>query len=85
MSSVVIVTDGKDEDGAGIGRETFLRTLRAETDPARPVKVIGIALGPDADLGALQQMVDVTGGGAYSAEDPNDLQTVLFDALRRRN
>jgi Ca-activated chloride channel homolog len=85
VSSVVIVTDGKDEDGAGIGREAFLQTLRAETDPARPVKVIGIALGPDADLPALQQIVDVTGGGAYSAEDPNDLQTVLFDALRRRN
>jgi Ca-activated chloride channel homolog len=85
VNSVVIVTDGKDEDGQSIGREAFLETLRAETDPARPVKVIGIALGPDADLGALQQMVDVTGGGAYSAEDPNDLQTVLFDALRRRN
>jgi hypothetical protein len=48
------------------------------------VKVIAIALGPDADLGALQQIADATGGAAYQALDPEDLQGVLFDAIRRR-
>ena len=48
------------------------------------VIVIGIALGPDADLGSLEQIAAATGGAAYSAVDENDLQNVLFDALRQR-
>jgi len=84
VSSVVIVTDGHDEDAGGIGMPGLITGLAAIKDPARPVKVIGIGLGPDADLGALKQIADATGGAAYSALDPKDLQTVLFDALRQR-
>jgi hypothetical protein len=85
VDSVVIVTDGKDEDGGTIGLDSLTQTLRGEVDATRPVKVIGIALGPDADLDALQQIATATGGAAYSAVDENDLQTVLFDALRQRS
>jgi hypothetical protein len=85
VDSVVLVTDGKDEDGNSIGLDSLLQTLRGEVDATRPVKVIGIALGPDADLDALQQIAAATGGAAYSAVDENDLQTVLFDALRQRS
>ncbi|MGZ4650193.1 MAG: substrate-binding domain-containing protein [Blastococcus sp.] len=84
VSSVVIITDGKDEDEGSIGLPALVAKLRAEVDPTRPVKVIGIALGPDADLDALKQIAGATGGAAYSAVNPADLQTVLFDALRRR-
>lgn len=84
VDSVVIVTDGKDEDDGTIGLPTLLQTLSTEVDPTRPVKVIGIALGPDADMDALEQIATATGGAAYSAVDENDLQTVLFDALRQR-
>jgi hypothetical protein len=84
VSSVVIVTDGQDDDGDSIGLDLLVETLRAELDPRRPVKVIGIALGPDADLGSLEEIGAATGGAAYSAVDENDLQSVLFDALRQR-
>jgi hypothetical protein len=84
ITSVVIVTDGKDEDEDSIGLDSLVQTLGSEVDPGRPVKVIGIALGPDADMGALEQIAAATGGHAYSAVDENDLQTVLFDALRQR-
>ncbi|MCU1616885.1 MAG: von Willebrand factor type, partial [Frankiales bacterium] len=59
-------------------------TLRREADPARPVKVIAVGVGTDADLDALRQITSATGGATYSALDPNDLKTVLFDALRQR-
>jgi hypothetical protein len=84
VSSVVIVTDGRDEDGDSIGIDALVETLRAEVDPTRPVKVIGIALGPEADLSALERIAEATGGAAYSAVEEEDLQTVLFDALRQR-
>ena len=84
VTSVVIITDGKDEDSQSIGLDRLVQTLRSEVDPARPVKVIGIALGPDADLSALKKIASATGGAAYSAVHENDLQSVLFDALRQR-
>jgi hypothetical protein len=85
VNSVLVLTDGtNDDDPGGLQLDQLLTTLRTDADPRRPVKVIGVALGPDADLGALKRIVEVTGGASYSAVDPADLQTVLFDALRQR-
>jgi hypothetical protein len=86
VNSVLVVTDGANDDDPGsMGLPQLLDTLKSEADPNRPVKVIGVALGPDADLDALKQIASSTGGAAYSAVDPRDLQTVLFDALRQRS
>jgi von Willebrand factor type A domain len=85
VNSVLVLTDGTNEDDdGGLSLEALLQTLTEEADPQRPVKVIGVALGPDADISALEQIAETTGGAAYSAVDENDLQTVLFDALRQR-
>ena len=85
VNSVLVLTDGTNEDDAsGLQLDALLSTLAAEDNPERPIKVIGVALGPDADLAALQSIADATAGEAYSAVDPADLQTVLFDALRQR-
>ena len=85
VNSVLVLTDGTNEDDAsGLQLDALLTTLAGEADPGRPVKVIGVALGPDADLAALRSVADATAGAAYSAVDPADLQTVLFDALRQR-
>jgi hypothetical protein len=84
VTSVVIITDGKDEDEDTIGLDALVQALGDEVDDSRPVTVIGIGLGPDADMGALEQIAAAAGGDAYSAVDENDLQTVLFDALRQR-
>jgi Bacterial extracellular solute-binding protein/von Willebrand factor type A domain len=85
VNSVLVLTDGTNEDDdAGLELDQLLETLRSEADPERPVKVIGVALGPDADLEALEQIAEATEGAAYSAVDPADLQKVLFDALRQR-
>jgi von Willebrand factor type A domain len=83
VNSVLLVTDGANDDD-GLDLAELLETLESEADPQRPVQVIGVALGPDADLDALEQIAEATEGAAYSAVDPADLQTVLFDALRQR-
>lgn len=85
VNSVLLLTDGTDDDEDGIPLERLLETLREEADPDRPVKVIGVALGPDADLQTLEQIAEATGGAAYAAVEEEDLQTVLFDALRQRS
>jgi hypothetical protein len=84
VNSVVLITDGKNEDDQGIGLDPLLSSLTSEADPSRPVKVVAIGIGPDADMSALNRIADTTGGAAYQAVDPADLQKVLFDAIRRR-
>jgi hypothetical protein len=85
VNSVLLVTDGaNDDDDTGIRLDQLITRLKSEADPNKPVKVIAVGLGPDADMSALKQIASATGGAAYSAVNPADLQNVLFDALRQR-
>jgi uncharacterized membrane protein len=85
VNSVLLITDGaNDDDQTGLQLDQLVSTLKNEADPAKPVKVIAVGLGPDADLPALRQIAGATNGAAYLAVDPHDLQTVLFDTLRQR-
>jgi Ca-activated chloride channel homolog len=79
---VVLLTDGRNEDDPdGIDLESLLTTLRAEVDPARPIPVITIGMGPDADMDVLTQISEATGAEAYQAVNPFDIQQVFLDAM----
>jgi Ca-activated chloride channel homolog len=88
INSVVLMTDGTDERAPemapGMDRETLLTQLRAQHDPSRPVPVITIGIGPDADMEALQEISEATGTRAYSALDPADIQEVFLQAMVER-
>ncbi|WP_199443953.1 substrate-binding and VWA domain-containing protein [Umezawaea beigongshangensis] len=84
VNSVVLITDGKNDDVSSIDTATLIRTLRSESDPAKPVPLIMVGLGPEADMSALQQIATTTGGKAYQALAPEDIQTVLLDAIGQR-
>jgi len=85
VNSVVLLTDGRnEEDPGGIDLDTLLRTLRAEFDPAQPIPIITIGMGPDADIDTLQRISGTTGGKAYPALNPNDIETVFLDAMIER-
>jgi Ca-activated chloride channel family protein len=83
-NTVVLITDGRNEVDGGIDLATVLQTLRAEADPTRPVSVIAIGLGPEADVEALRQIAQATGGRSYHAQDPQDIRSVFLDALSQR-
>jgi hypothetical protein len=59
-------------------------TLKAERNPERPVTIFAIAYGPAADLGALRQIAEATGGAMYAAKDPRSIGAVLQNAIGRR-
>ncbi|MBB5888867.1 substrate-binding domain-containing protein [Kutzneria kofuensis] len=84
VNSEVLITDGKNETPGGIDLTALIAALRAEVDPTRPIQIIGIGLGPDADMTVLQQLAAATGGKAYQALSGADFRAVLFDALSRR-
>ena len=84
VNSVLLITDGRNEDENGIDLDTLLAELAKMDDPTKPVPVIMIGFGPDTDLAAMQQIAQATKGAAYSASKPEDLGTVLVDALSQR-
>jgi hypothetical protein len=85
VNSVVLMTDGRNEDDPdGIDLETLLTTLQAQFDPAAPVPIITIGMGPDADMEALTQISEATGASAYQAEDPRDIEQVFLKAMIER-
>ncbi|MEP6631851.1 MAG: substrate-binding domain-containing protein, partial [Lapillicoccus sp.] len=66
VNAVVILSDGADSENAQ-SLDQVVATLRAEAKPDRPVPVITIAFGPDADRAAIAALSAATGGAAYRA------------------
>jgi hypothetical protein len=83
-NSVVILTDGRNEDPGSISLTKLLRTLWQEMDPDRPVSIIAIGVGPDADAKALERIVSATSGHSYMARDAADIGKVFREALLSR-
>ncbi|MBC7308805.1 MAG: VWA domain-containing protein [Actinomycetales bacterium] len=85
VNSVVIVTDGiNDDPGGGLTLDQLLAQLAENADPMRPVRIITIGIGPDTDPAALEAIAQATGGTSYVAVDPGDIELVFFRALLAR-
>ncbi len=83
-NSVIIMTDGQNEDPNSITLDNLLAELKRLEDPARPVLVLTIGISDDADSDALEQIAEATGGTAYVAENAADIRTVFVDAIQAR-
>lgn len=84
VNSVVVLTDGKNEDESGISLKALLQRLQAEADPTKPVAVITIGMGDEVESSALKAIATATGGASYVAHDPTDIQSVFVTALFER-
>jgi Ca-activated chloride channel homolog len=84
INIVVLLTDGiNDDPSGGINRAELLRRLKAEQDKTRPVRIITIAYGADADAASLKMIADATGGLAFVSRDPRDILRVFTDAITK--
>ena len=84
INAVVIFTDGANENSTGMTLAQVVSTLKAETDPRRPVLLLGIGIGPDADVASLRAMSLATTGRAVGVQTEADIQRVLLEGLTRR-
>jgi hypothetical protein len=84
INSVIILTDGSNEDPGSIGLEELLDSLRAEQDPTKPVVIVTIGITDDADAGVLQQISSATGGTSFLARNPAEIPNVFVNALKSR-
>ena len=83
VNAVVILSDGADSEN-GQSLDQVVATLKAEAKGDRPVPVITIAFGPDADRAALGAISSATGGAAYRATSPDQIHAVFLDAVGQR-
>lgn len=76
---VVVLTGGPDTDAAA--RTALMAELRKLADPKRPVPLIAIAVGPEADREEMNEIARITGGAGYEASDPAGIQAVMIKAI----
>ena len=84
-NTVVLYTDGENVDAGGPTLEQAIAQLKALHNPQRPVKLLAISVGGDADLSKLKQLSEATGGAAYPLKDPAVMPQVVFQMLNRRS
>lgn len=83
-NTVVLLTDGANEDPGSISETQLLRRLARLVDPKRPVRIIGIAVSADADLASIRRIAAATGSTAYRTDTAEDLLKVFAQEIAGR-
>jgi Ca-activated chloride channel family protein len=83
LNVVVLLTDGKNEDSDGLDRAALLDALQDEVrkDQSHQVQIITIAYSEDADVEALRQISQTTGGQTFVSQNPKDITQIFIAAL----
>ena len=83
INAVVLLTDGRNDDGVPEDDADQLDGLLAELgagsegQTTRPVRIFPIAYGADADLSTLRRVADATTGAAYDSSNPTAINDVF--------
>ena len=81
---LVVMTDGQNEDPTGLTLPALVQRLAAARNPRKPITVILIAYGANADVVALNQVGAATGGRLYICRNPADIGRVFLAAMVNR-
>ncbi|MBP2355673.1 hypothetical protein JOF29_006783 [Kribbella aluminosa] len=84
VNTILLFTDGKNDDPNSPTLDKAVQTLQGLQDPSRPVRIIALGMGPEANANELTALAQATGGQAYVAKNPSDLKSVFIDALQSR-
>jgi Ca-activated chloride channel family protein len=86
VNSVILFTDGKNDNPDGITQAQLVSQLRKLRDPRRPVRMIIIGIGTGVDRNELQTIVGATSsGGVYIAPDPAKISDIFLEAIATRS
>lgn len=86
VNSVVLFTDGRNDNPGGIDRPTLLTELKRLQDPKRPVRMVIIGIGDEVDRDELEAIAAATAsGGAFIAEDPATIGDIFLQAIASRS
>ncbi|HKT06179.1 MAG TPA: substrate-binding domain-containing protein [Rugosimonospora sp.] len=84
-NGLVIMTDGQNDNPGGLTLDQLTAQLQKVVDPNRPIQVILIGIGPEADKGELTKIAQAAqGGGAFVAPDPSKIGQIFLQAIALR-
>lgn len=83
-NTLLVFTDGQNEDPQGISRDTLLRELRKLYDKDRPVRIVFLGLGPDVNAEELNAIAAATRGLAIVTRDPGGIRDIFLQAVAVR-
>jgi Mg-chelatase subunit ChlD len=81
---ILLITDGRNEYDTGLTLDQLLDRLQKEARRDRPLPIIGVAVGPEADAKSLDQISRVTGGRTFVVRDPAKAVNTLILAFAGR-
>ncbi|MFG2001309.1 substrate-binding domain-containing protein [Spirillospora sp. NPDC048911] len=84
VNSVLLWTDGRNDDPGGPSLRATLDALRREVDPDRPVLVFMYGFGKGVDAGALRRIAEATRGDVLISDTPEEVQQKFLQAVTRR-
>ena len=84
VNSVVLFTDGQNEDKNGISRAELLQKLKRIKDAERPVQVIIIGIGTEVSRAELETIAKEADGVVFVATDPTKIGDIFLQAIAAR-
>ncbi|MEU3456360.1 substrate-binding domain-containing protein [Micromonospora sp. NPDC006766] len=84
VNSIVLFTDGKNEDANGISHKELLAQLKKLRDPEQPIQMIIIGIGNDVSKGELEPITAITGGQTFVTVDPTKIGEIFLQAIALR-
>jgi hypothetical protein len=81
FNALVVLTDGVNQDPGSISRGDLVEKLQSLSSPERPIPLIVIAVGPDADRREAEQIAGATGGSGQQVSDPAQIHSVILKAI----
>ena len=81
VNTLVVITDGKNEDPGSITLPALLSELERRYDPQKPVHIVTLAYGSGADGAALAQVAKATDGLQFASPDPRRIGQVFVTAV----
>jgi Bacterial extracellular solute-binding protein/von Willebrand factor type A domain len=84
LNSVVLFTDGRNEDPGSISLQQLVVELRKLRDPRKPVAMYTIGFGNEVDAAALKAIAEATGGASTVTTNPLGIREVFLRAVADR-
>ena len=86
VNSVILFTDGKNDNPGGLERGALLAQLKKLRDPKRPVRMVIVGIGTGVDRAELESITKATSsGGVFVAEDPARIGEIFLQAIATRS
>jgi hypothetical protein len=85
VNSIVLFTDGVNEDAQGLNLDQLTAELKKVMDPNRPIQIIAIGIGTGVNETELKQITSTTGGGTFLAPDPSKIGEIFLKGISLRS